>query len=93
MFYKEDPSIWYFGMEDEMTDGTEYTIAISGCEEGEFTTPVTVVRFRYHPNNIEVLEITEDGNDKLSHPKCADNKEPKPRILVKNGQDQSSRKI
>ena len=93
MFYKEDQSIWYFGMEDEMTDGTEYTIAISGCEEGEFTTPVTVVRFRYHPNNIEVLEITEDGNDKLSHPKCADNKEPKPRILVKNGQDQSSRKI
>jgi len=93
MFYKDDQSIWYFGMEDEMTDGTEYTIAISGCEEGEFTTPVTVVRFRYHPNNIELLEITEDGNDKQAHPKCADNKEPKPRIFFKTGQDKSSRKI
>lgn len=61
MFYKQDQSIWYFGMEGEMKDDTEYTIAISGCEEGEFTTTITVVRFRYHPGNIEVLEVTEES--------------------------------
>lgn len=93
MFYKQDQSVWYFDMEDNMKDGTEYTIAISGCEEGEFTTPVTVVRFRYHPGNIEQLEVTEEGHDKLSSPKCASNKKPKPRISVKTGQNQSSRKI
>lgn len=93
MFYKQDQSIWYFDMEDNMEDNTEYTIAISGCEEGEFTTPVTVVRFRYHPGNIEMLEMTEGSNDKPSRPKCADNNEPKPRIFIKTGQNQSSRKI
>lgn len=92
MFYKQDQSVWYFDLEENMKDNTEYTIAISGCEEGEFTTPVTVVRFRYHPGNIELLEMTEESNDLLSYPKCADNREPKPRIFVRTGQNQFSRK-
>ena len=64
MFYKQDQSIWYFDIEDNMDDGTEYTLAISGCEEGEFTTPITIVKFRYHPGNIEVLEISEGSYEK-----------------------------
>lgn len=71
MLYMQGPSIWDFSLENNMDDGTEYTIAISGCEEGEFTTPVTVVRFRYHPGNIEILEVSEGSYDKsISEPQA-----------------------
>lgn len=62
--YMQGPSVWDFSLANNMNDGTEYTIAISGCEDGEFTTPVTVARFRYHPGNIELLEVSEGSYDK-----------------------------
>ena len=46
-------------VEAESIDGTEYTLVIAGCEEGELTTAATVVRFIYHPDNIEMLSIEE----------------------------------
>lgn len=62
--YMQGPSVWDFSLANNMNDGTEYSIAISGCEDGEFTTPVTVARFRYHPGNIELLEVSEGSYDK-----------------------------
>ena len=47
---------------DGMKDGTQYSLVIQGCEEGEFTTPTTIVKFIYHPNNVEVVEVIE-GNE------------------------------
>lgn len=44
----------------ELQDGELYTFIASGCEEGEFTTGLYVLTFRYHPHNIEVVEI-DDG--------------------------------
>lgn len=53
------PTIWDFSVENNMEDDTEYTLVICGCEEGEFTTVSTVVRFKYHPGNIEILDFFE----------------------------------
>lgn len=61
-FYYQGPCVWYLSLEDNMKDGTEYTLVIAGCENGEFTTKVTIVKFRYHPGNIEVLDVIEDDN-------------------------------
>lgn len=58
-YYFDGPCHWYLSLEDNISDGTEYTLVIAGCENGEFTTATTIVRFIYHPDNIEVLEITE----------------------------------
>jgi hypothetical protein len=58
-YYYDGPCVWYLSLEDDMTDGTEYTLVIAGCEEGELTTAATVVRFIYHPDNIEMLSIEE----------------------------------
>lgn len=58
-YYYDGSCVWYLSLEDDMTDGTEYTLAIAGCEEGELTTAATVVRFIYHPDNIEMLSIEE----------------------------------
>lgn len=60
--YSKGPTEWDFVTNDNMIDNTEYTLVVCGCEEGEFTTRTTVVRFRYHPNNIEVLEVIEGEN-------------------------------
>lgn len=57
--YSFGPSVCDFSLESDMQDGTLYTLVICGCEEGEFTTISTIVKFRYHPGNIEVLEILE----------------------------------
>lgn len=61
-YYYKGPCVWYLSLEDHMTDGTEYTLVIAGCEEGEFTTETTIVKFRYHPDHIDVLEVIE-GNE------------------------------
>ena len=58
-YYYSGPVEIDFSHESNMQDGTKYTLVICGCEEGEFTTLSTIVKFRYHPGNIEVLEITE----------------------------------
>lgn len=60
MLYSQGPAVWDFNMENNMHDGTDYLLIISGCEDGELTTPSTVVKFRYHPGNIELLEITTE---------------------------------
>lgn len=61
--YSHGPVEWNFASEDNlMKDSTEYTLVVSGCEEGEFTTPPAIVKFRYHPDNIEMLERI-DGNE------------------------------
>jgi hypothetical protein len=82
MLYMQGPSEWDFSLENNMNDGTEYTIAISGCEEGEFTTPVTVVRFLYHPGNIELLEVSEGSYDKSSS-------EPQSELVLRYSQHQN----
>ncbi len=45
-----------------MEDGTQYTLVICGCEEGELTSVSTIVKFIYHPGNIQVLSI-EEGDE------------------------------
>lgn len=60
MLYSHGSVEWNFAMENNMHDGTEYSLIISGCEEGELTTPATVVKFLYHPGHIEILEIFEE---------------------------------
>lgn len=60
MSYSQGPINWDFQLENNMKDGTEYSIIICGCEEGEFTTPTTIVKFRYHPGQIEILEVLEE---------------------------------
>lgn len=75
ILYEQGTVIFDLSTESNMGNGTEYTFAISGCEGGEFTTPVTVVRFRYHPGNIEILEVTEGSYDKCSFPKYANYKQ------------------
>ena len=57
--YSSGPSVFDFSAENKMEDGTEYTLVINGCEQGEFTTLSTIVKFIYHPGNIEVLEVSE----------------------------------
>lgn len=57
--YDQGTCMWDFSFENNMDDGSEYTLAICGCEDGEFTTMVTAVKFRYHPGNIELLEVSE----------------------------------
>lgn len=57
--YSFGPSVCDLSAESAMQDGALYTLVICGCEEGEFTTISTIVKFRYHPGNIEVLEILE----------------------------------
>lgn len=48
---------WDFAVEDNlMKDSTEYTLVISGCEEGEFTTPPTIVKFLYTTHDIEIIQ-------------------------------------
>ncbi len=61
-YYYQGPCVWHLSNEDNITDGTEYTLVIAGCEEGEFTTETTIVKFRYHPDHVEVLEVIE-GNE------------------------------
>lgn len=61
MLYSQGPVEWDFAMENNMKDGTEYSLIISGCEEGELTTPTTIAKFRYHPGHIEILEIFEEN--------------------------------
>lgn len=61
-YYYKGPCVWYLSLEDDIIDGTEYTLVIAGCEDGEFTTETTIVKFRYHPDHIEVLEVIE-GNE------------------------------
>ena len=43
-----------------MVDGTHYTLVICGCEDGELTSTSTIVKFIYHPGNVEVIEIIEE---------------------------------
>ena len=64
-YYSQGESVWDLSMESNMVDGREYTLIICGCEESEFTTPATIVIFKYHPGNIEVLEVIE-GNEEES---------------------------
>lgn len=45
--------------ENNMEDGTEYTLVLSGCEEGELTSTSTIVKFIFHPGNVEVLSVEE----------------------------------
>ena len=61
-YYYKGECNWILSLEDNMNAGTEYTLVIAGCEEGEFTTETTIVKFRYYPDHIEVLEVTE-GNE------------------------------
>lgn len=61
-FYYQGPYVWDLSLKDNMKDGTQYSLVIHGCEEGEFTTPTTIVKFIYHPNNVEVVEVIE-GNE------------------------------
>ena len=58
-YYYKGECNWILSLEDNMNAGTEYTLVIAGCEEGEFTTETTIVKFRYYPDHIEVLEVTE----------------------------------
>lgn len=58
-YYYNGPCVWYLSLEDNISDGTEYTLVIAGCEEGELTTATTIVKFIYHPGNIEMLSIEE----------------------------------
>lgn len=61
--YSMGTNEWNFAAEDNlMKDSTEYTLVVAGCEEGEFTTPSTIVKFRYLPDKIEVLQRI-DGNE------------------------------
>lgn len=61
--YSRGINEWDFAEEDNlMRDSTEYTLVVSGCEEGEFTTPSTIIKFRYLPNDIELLQRI-DGNE------------------------------
>ena len=62
MLYSQGSVEWDFAMENNMHDGTEYLLIISGCEEGELTTPTTIAKFRYHPGHIEILEIFEEND-------------------------------
>ena len=57
--YYYGTSVFELSSENNMEDGTEYTLVICGCEEGELTTTSTIVKFIYHPGNIEVLSIEE----------------------------------
>ena len=59
MYYNQGQASWGFGYDTRMVDGTEYTLVINGCEEGEFTTQSTIAQFIYHPGQIEVLDIRE----------------------------------
>ena len=61
-YYYQGPCTWRLSLDDNISDGTEYTLVIAGCEEGEFTTVPTIVKFRYHPDHIDVLEVIE-GNE------------------------------
>lgn len=48
---------WDFNLDDKMTTDKEYTLVIAGCEEAEFTTHPTQLRFVWHgPNDVEVVE-------------------------------------
>lgn len=58
-YYYTGPVEIDFSKESNMQDGTLYTLVICGCEESEFTTLSTIVKFRYHPGAIEVLDIME----------------------------------
>lgn len=58
-YYYQGPCVWYLSLEDYMEEGTEYTLAIYGCEDGEFTTEATIVKFIYHPDHIDVVEVIE----------------------------------
>lgn len=64
-YYTTGPTVWFLSLEDNISDGTVYTLVIAGCEEGEFTTAPTIVTFRYHPDHIDVLEVTE-GSESLN---------------------------
>jgi hypothetical protein len=57
--YYSGPVIYDFSNENNMEDGTQYTLVINGCEEGELTSVSTIVKFIYHPGNIQVLSIKE----------------------------------
>lgn len=58
-YYFAGPTVLDFSNESNMEDGTKYTLVICGCDDGELTTTSTIVKFIYHPGNIEVLEIIE----------------------------------
>lgn len=61
MAYEQGPLEWNLSTDDNLIDNTEHTLVVCGCEEAEFTTKTTIVKFRYHHGNIEVLEVIEDG--------------------------------
>ena len=61
-YYNIGPSELDLSQEDHMEDGTQYTLVICGCEEGEFSSVSTIVKFIYHPGDIVLLEI-EEGNE------------------------------
>lgn len=58
-YYYQGPSVWYLSLEDNMKEGKEYSLVIYGCEDGEFTTVATIVKFIYHPGHIDVVEVIE----------------------------------
>lgn len=57
--YYSGKAVYDFSVENNMEDGNLYTLVICGCEEAEFTSTSTIVKFIYHPGNIEVLSIEE----------------------------------
>lgn len=61
-YYLVGPSELDLSHETNMEDGTHYTLVINGCEEGELTSVSTIVKFIYHPGNIQVLSI-EEGDE------------------------------
>ena len=61
-YYFTGPSELDLLHENNMEDGTQYTLVICGCEEGELTSVSTIVKFIYHPGNIQVLSI-EEGDE------------------------------
>lgn len=61
-YYFTGPSELDLLHENNMEDGTQYTLVICGCEEGELTSVSTIVKFIYHPGNIVLLEI-EEGDE------------------------------
>ncbi|MBR6175978.1 MAG: hypothetical protein IKQ52_10435 [Bacteroidales bacterium] len=59
-YYYTGSSRWDLSYENQMVDGTHYTLVICGCEDGELTSTSTIVKFIYHPGNVEVIEIIEE---------------------------------
>jgi len=58
-YYFKGPCDIDLSIDNDLEDGTHYTLVICGCEDGEFTSTSTIVNFIYHPGRIEVLDILE----------------------------------